>query len=70
MAFAGGGDDFFERIWLLWQQLGTTNVMALAIGGIAIALLLFGEKLLPGRPVALGVVLLSLLAVAVGHFDQ
>jgi high affinity sulfate transporter 1 len=66
----GGGDDFFERIWLLIQQLGSTNVVALVIGGIAIALLLFGEKLLPGRPVALAVVLLSLLAVAIGNLEQ
>jgi sulfate permease, SulP family len=66
----GGGDDFFERIWLLWQQLGATNVVALALGAAAIALLLGGEKLVPGRPVALGVVLLSLGAVAVGHLDR
>ncbi len=66
----GGGDDFFERIWLLVQQLGTTNVVALAIGGVAIGLLLAGEKLLPGRPVALAVVLLSLATVAVGGLEK
>jgi high affinity sulfate transporter 1 len=66
----GGGDDFFERIWLLVQQLGATNLVALAIGAAAIALLLVGERLLPGRPVALVVVLLSLLVVAVGQLDR
>jgi high affinity sulfate transporter 1 len=66
----GGGDDFFERVWTLLQQLGQTNVVALMIGGIAIALLLAGEKFLPGRPVALAVVLLSLIAVAVGNLEQ
>jgi sulfate permease, SulP family len=66
----GGGDDFFERLWLLWQQSGSTNALALAIGLVAIALLFCGERVLPGRPVALGVVLLSLLVVAVGHFEQ
>lgn len=66
----GGGDDFFERVWLVTQQLGSTNVVALMIGAIAIILLLVGEKLLPGRPVALAVVLLSLLAVALGHLEQ
>src|SRR5688572_17055131 len=25
----GGGDDFFERLWLLWQQSGSTNALAL-----------------------------------------
>jgi SulP family sulfate permease len=66
----GGGDDFFERIWLLIQQLGSTNVVTLIIGGAALALLLSGEKRLPGRPVALAVVLLSLVAVALGHLEQ
>jgi len=66
----GGGDDFFERLWLLWQQAGSTNLTTLAIGLTAIVLLLLGEKFLPGRPVALFVVLLSLWAVAVGHFDE
>src|SRR6476620_2143204 len=44
----GGGDDFFERIWLVVQQLGDTNMLALTIGAIAIALLLLGERVLPG----------------------
>jgi high affinity sulfate transporter 1 len=66
----GGGDDFFERIWLLWQQVGSTNGLTLAVGAIAIALLLFGERLLPGRPVALVVVLLSLFAVSMGRLDE
>jgi high affinity sulfate transporter 1 len=66
----GGGDDFFERIWLLWQQVDSTNGLTLAVGAVAIALLLFGERLLPGRPVALVVVLLSLLAVSIGGFDE
>lgn len=66
----GGGDDFFERIWLIFQQLNLTNGVALTIGAVAIALLLAGQRLLPGRPVTLGVVLLSLLAVAVGQLDR
>lgn len=64
LGVAGGGDNFFERVGLVVQQLGTTNLAALAIGGVAIALLVLGERSLPGRPVALGVVLLSLVAVA------
>jgi high affinity sulfate transporter 1 len=66
----GGGDDFFERIWVLWHQLDSTNLVALVLGCTAIALLLAGEKLLPGRPVALAVVLLSILAVALGSLEQ
>ena len=66
----GGGDDFFERLWRIGQQLDSTNSTTLVLGLIAIALLLLGERFLPGRPIALGVVILSLIAVAVGHFDQ
>lgn len=66
----GGGDDFFERVWLIAQQVGATNVAALMIGVVALALLLAGERLLPGRPVALGVVLLSLAAVALMHLER
>src|SRR5689334_21001477 len=66
----GGGDDFFERVCLVTQQLSTTNLVALVIGGVSVALLLAGEKWLPGRPVALAVVLLSLVAVAFGHLEH
>jgi high affinity sulfate transporter 1 len=66
----GGGEDFFERLAALWQQLGATNITALLIGTAAIAMLLTGEKLLPGRPIALAVVLLSIVVVALGQLDQ
>src|SRR4030081_2747715 len=58
----GGGHNFFERAVLLAGQIGQTNYIALAIGFIAIMLLAFGERLLPGKPVALGVVALSIAA--------
>jgi high affinity sulfate transporter 1 len=66
----GGGDDFFERIWLLVQQADATNWITLAIGLVAIALLLAGDKLLKGWPIALAVVLLALLAVWLGSLQQ
>lgn len=59
----GGGDSFFARVWQLWLQLGETNSVVVAVGLSAILLLLLGERLLPGRPVALAVVALSLVAV-------
>lgn len=70
LGVAGGGDDFFERIGRILQQASTTNVVALAIGGAALALLLLGNRLLPERPIALFVVLLSILAVALGQLDR
>ena len=61
----GGGHNFFERAALLAGQIGQTNSLVLAIGVIAIVLLVFGERLLPGKPVALGVVALSIVAATV-----
>ena len=61
----GGGESFFERLWILATQLGETNAAVLAFGVAAIALLLAGEKLLPGRPVALVVVAASIVALSV-----
>ena len=61
----GGGEHFFERIVILWGQLPETNFVVLTFGVIALALLLLGEKFLPGRPVALLVVVVSIVALSV-----
>jgi SulP family sulfate permease len=60
----GGGEQFFERIAVLTGQLSETNVAVLAVGLVAIALLLLGEKFLPGRPVALLVVVASIILMS------
>jgi MFS superfamily sulfate permease-like transporter len=62
---AGGGHNFIERVALLAGQLDEIRYIVLAIGLVAIALLLLGERLLPGRPVALGVVILAIVAASV-----
>jgi SulP family sulfate permease len=59
---AGGGHNFFERAFLLAGQLGHVQLVVLAVGVVAIGLLVYGERLLPGKPVALGVVALSIVA--------
>jgi SulP family sulfate permease len=66
----GGGQDFFQRLWVIVRQLGDTNLMVFALGMAAIGLLLLGDKFLPGRPVALGVVILSLAAVPLLGLSQ
>ena len=58
----GGGHNFFERAFLFVGQLGQTHYLVFVVGIVAIGLLVFGERLLPGRPVALGVVALSIVA--------
>ena len=61
----GGGDNFFARIAMIAQQLGDPNLVVLAVTVTALVLLLMGERLLPGRPVALAVVALSIAATSV-----
>ncbi len=62
---AGGGHNFFERAVLFAEQLSQTHYLVLAIGTAAIMLLVLGERRLPGKPVALGVVGLSIVAASV-----
>jgi SulP family sulfate permease len=62
LGVAGGGHNFFECVVLLAGQLSQMQYFVLAVGGIAIMLLVFGERLLPGKPVALGVVALAIAA--------
>jgi high affinity sulfate transporter 1 len=60
----GGGEYFFDRAWTLVGQLGDTNFAVLVVGLAALALLLFGEKYLPQRPIALLVVVLAITVVS------
>lgn len=64
LGVAGGGHSFPERLVVLVGQVDATNLMTLGIGVIALILLSSGERWLPGRPVALLVVALSIVAVA------
>lgn len=61
----GGGENFFERVVVLAGQIPDTNLAVLAFGLAAIAVLLLGEKFLPGRPVALFVVVISIILLSV-----
>lgn len=58
----GGGHNFFERLLTLAGQLGQTRPLVLGIGIAAIVLILLGTRFLPGRPIALAVVVLAILA--------
>src|SRR4051794_40745262 len=46
---AGGGHNFFERVYLLLGQLAHMQIVVLAVGALALALLLVGQRLFPGR---------------------
>lgn len=66
----GGGSNVIERLVLLAGQLPALNPASLGVGLASLALLVMGGRMLPGRPVALGVVVLSILAAATLHLAQ
>jgi SulP family sulfate permease len=61
---AGGGQDFFSRFGTLIKQIPDTNFYVLGFGLIAFLLILFGEKYFHGKPIAIFVVILSILVVS------
>ena len=60
----GGGISFFERADILIRQVPETNVAVLIFGVCAIILLVVAEKMLPGRPTAIILVIASILIVS------
>jgi len=64
LGVAGGGHNFFERAGVLAMQVGQLHWLVLAVGVAALALLLLGERLLSGWPIALAVVSFSIVAAA------
>ncbi len=62
---AGGGQNVIERLINLVGQLPGLSATTLGVGLIALLLLTIGERLRPGWPIALGVVILSILASGV-----
>lgn len=59
---AGGGHNFFDRAIRLAGQLGDVHLLIVAIGALALVLLLLGERFLPGKPVGITIVALSIIA--------
>lgn len=55
---SGGGEHFFERLAILASQFAQVNYVVLGLGMAAVALLVVGERIFPGRPIALAVVVL------------
>jgi SulP family sulfate permease len=56
---SGGGDNLFERLIVIFQQLDTANITVITLGVGSLLLLLAGDRLLPGKPVALAIVIVS-----------
>jgi len=60
----GGGSGFFDRLTELSSQLPNTNLTVLIYGLTAIILLVAGERFLPGRPVAILLVIASIVLIS------
>lgn len=60
----GGGERFFSRLIVLVNQLPDTNWWVLASGILALGLLFAGDKLFPGKPLAIIVVALSVILIS------
>ncbi|MCV2485534.1 SulP family inorganic anion transporter [Flavobacterium sp. SH_e] len=60
----GGGDNFVERIIILFQQIPDMNTTVFIFGIIAILVLIAGEKIAPQLPVAILIVVLSIILIS------
>lgn len=60
----GGGNGFFERGWLLANQLPQANTAVLLFGIASIVFLVAGQRLFPGRPVAIVLVAVSIIFIS------
>src|SRR5512143_3974591 len=66
----GGGEGFFERLWVLGGQIPQSNLAVLGFGLCALLLLLLAEKFLPGRPAALFVVAASIVVLSLTSLGE
>jgi len=60
----GGGDNFLERIVILVHQIPDMNTAVFIFGIIAILILIIGEKIAPQFPVAIVIVILSIILIS------
>jgi high affinity sulfate transporter 1 len=64
LGVAGGGANVVERVERLLAQLQAVHALTLMLGLAAMLLLVVGARRLPGKPVGLFVVVLSIILVA------
>jgi SulP family sulfate permease len=64
LGIPGGGHDFIERIIKIGQQLYQSQPVVVAIGCASLVLLWLGERFLPSRPIALFVVIISIVFIS------
>jgi high affinity sulfate transporter 1 len=62
---SGGGNNFFTKFADLVQKLPEANLYVLAFGTVAFLLIFFGEKYFRGKPIAIYVVVASILILSI-----
>jgi high affinity sulfate transporter 1 len=60
----GGGNNFIERLIRIFSQLIQAQPLVVSIGCASLVLLWLGEKFLPNRPIALFVVIISIVFIS------
>jgi high affinity sulfate transporter 1 len=66
----GGGTSFFNKLAEIFKQLPQTHEYVLLYGLAAFALILLGEKLFKGKPVAIYIVIASILIISFTSLEQ
>ena len=61
---AGGGNNFFERVIAMTHQLPETNFTVCGFGILSILFLIAGHRILPGKPIAILLVILSIVLIS------
>jgi sulfate permease, SulP family len=67
---SGSHGNFWERSWQFLTHLEKTNIFSLLIGGGALAVLIFGKKFLPNRPIAIVVVIAGIFVGSIIDLGQ
>lgn len=64
------GDSFFERLLGTIHQFGHVQGIVLVLGCMSLVLLIAGERIFPGKPVALAVVVIATAAVSMFGLNE
>src|ERR1041385_2650116 len=65
-----GGSNFFTRVSTLFSQLPGTNWVVLCFGAVALIILIAGDKLLPGKPVSLIVLIAAVVVMSLTQLSS
>jgi len=68
--FPGGEGGFWPRMAHIFEHIGETHAVALALGVAALIILVAGKNLLPGKPIALAVVALGIAATSIFDLEE